>query len=42
MTPWFRRSPFALTAAEVAALTLRQADAYLMDWVREVEQRQRS
>jgi hypothetical protein len=41
MTPWMRRSPYALTAREVADLTLRQADWYVMDWLRELEQQKR-
>lgn len=38
MTPAFRRSPYALTAREVADLTFRQADWYMMAWLREAEQ----
>lgn len=34
MTPWFWRV-FQLPAREVERLTLRQADMYLMDWVRQ-------
>lgn len=37
MLPWFRRSDFQMPAHEVESLTLRQADAYLMDWVRRQE-----
>lgn len=41
MTPWFRRSSYALTAREVGDLTFRQADWYITELLRELEQRGR-
>lgn len=41
MTPWFRRSPYALTAREVGDLTFRQADWYISECLRELEQKDR-